>query len=117
MEQWGGPYYIAKCWFVRSEESGGWIVENDLPPEKREAMHDRIAREVRLLKAARAAHPMWKAVNWEWIGDDKAPSSAAMIKWFKVNHPTQASEVEREIGAGIKAKREWEHADDIELPF
>ena len=48
-------------------------------------LHDRIAREARLLKAACAAHPLWKAdyMYWNWIGDDEAPSQDAMIKWFK----------------------------------
>ena len=42
-----------------------------------------------------------------------------LIEWFKVNHPTLASEAEREIRARIKEKREWEReqADDIEPPF
>lgn len=118
MEQWG-RYHIAKCWFVRSEESGGWIVEDDLPPEKQQAMYDRIARERRLLRAARAAHPMLKAVSWEWIGDDEAPSSDAMIKWFKVSYPAQAREVEgrAQDQGGDRRIVLWPNDDDGEMPF
>ena len=32
----------------------------------------------------------------KWKGDGEAPSPDAMIEWFKVNHPAQASEAERE---------------------
>ena len=36
---------ISECWFVRSEESGGWIEWGDLPPEKQQAMDARVERE------------------------------------------------------------------------
>ena len=38
----------SKCWFVRSEESGGWIVSGDLPEEKWQALQRRIEREQKL---------------------------------------------------------------------
>jgi hypothetical protein len=113
-----GTHYISKCWFVHSAESDGWILADDLPPEKQRAMHDRIAREARLLRAACAANPMWKAVDiyWKWIGDDEAPSSDAMIKWFKVSCPAQAREVE---GRAQNQGGDWRIVlwPNDELPF
>ena len=102
---------VAKCWFVRSEESDGWIVRDDLPEEKRQAMQRRIEREPRerkrkLWEAARAAHPMYEVVthaDWffpdeiKWKGDGEEPSRDALIEWFKVNHPAQASKVEHDL--------------------
>ena len=33
--------------------------------------------------------------NLVWKGDGEEPSQDALIEWFKVNHPAQASEVDR----------------------
>jgi hypothetical protein len=38
---------VGRCWFVRSPNSGGWIVEGDLPSEKREQLGKRIDRDRR----------------------------------------------------------------------
>ena len=109
----------SKCLFVCSEESGGWIEKYDLTDEKARALHDRIAREERLLKAACAAHPMWKAddMYWKWIGDDEAPSSDAMIKWFKVSYPAQAREVEGRVQDQGGDRRIVVFSDYVEPPF
>jgi hypothetical protein len=89
------PWY-----FVRSEESGGWICELDLPPEKRQAIDDpeRIPRrrKRKLWEAARAAHPMYEI---KWKGDGEEPSRDALIEWFKVNHPARAREVRARVDA------------------
>jgi len=39
---------IEEAVFVRSAESRGWVREDDLPPNKRKALHDRIKREQQL---------------------------------------------------------------------
>jgi hypothetical protein len=100
-----------KCWFVWSKESDGWIAADDLPEEKWQALQRRNERELKLWKlweAASAAHPMYEVVthaDWffpdeiKWKGDGEEPSRDALIEWFKVNHPTQASEAERKIKA------------------
>ena len=33
----------------------------------------------------------------KWKGDGEEPSRDALIEWFKVNHPAQASEAESKI--------------------
>ena len=33
----------------------------------------------------------------KWKGDGEEPSQDALIEWFKVNHPAQASEAESKI--------------------
>jgi len=109
--------HFVKCWFVRSEESDGWIFELDLPPEKQQAIDDpeRIPRrrKRKLWEAARAAHPMYEI---KWKGDGEEPSRDALIEWFKVNHPVKARELE--IRADQReAQREQAQANDIELPF
>ena len=44
--------------------------------------------------------PELAPILWfDWIGDGEEPSQDALIEWFKVNRPTQAGEVEREIEA------------------
>ena len=63
-------------------------------------------RKQKLWEAARAAHPMYEVVthtDWfcpdeiKWKGDGEEPSRDALIEWFKVNHPAQASEAESKI--------------------
>jgi len=107
----------SKCWFVRSEESDGWIIEDDLPPEKQKAMHARLEHSQALWEAACAAYPLLE----QYDGKGDPPSLDEAIEWFKVTHPTLASEAERLIRWAIKDKREWarirEQADDIEMPF
>ena len=104
---------VGRCWFVWSDESDGWIYVDDLPEEKWQALQRRMEREQKprerkrkMWEAARAAHPMYEVVpntHWlfpdeiEWKGDGEEPSWDALIEWFKVNHPAQASEVEREM--------------------
>jgi hypothetical protein len=112
-------YDSSECLFVRSAESGGWIEEPDLPDEKARALRDRIEREDRLLKAACAAHPLWKAdkMYWKWIGDDEAPSHDAMIKWFKVSYPAQAREVEGRAKDQGGDRRIVLWGELIEVPF
>ena len=68
MQQWGR---CRKCWFVRSEESDGWIVEDDLPDEKRQAMHD--AEQIRRAQAKTVEGRMRRAsdvrvVTDRWLG-------------------------------------------------
>ena len=81
----------------------GWIVEDDLPPEKRQALPCQYKRMLNLWFAARALHPLYEVVAdtawiWEdeikWKGDGKEPSRGALIEWFKINYPTLASEIE-----------------------
>jgi hypothetical protein len=117
--------YWGKCLFVRSEVSDGWIIAEDLPEEKWQVLERRMegerklwAREEKLWEAACAAHPMYEVdthematVGWfKWKGDGEEPSRDALIEWFKVNHPTQASEVKRKAEAhhdvGRPARRE-----------
>jgi hypothetical protein len=109
---------MGRTYFVRSPTSNGWINEGHLPVEKIRAMYDRVERNRGLWEAACAVHPMFEAGGmwqWKWKGEGEEPSPNAMREWFKVNHPTLASEAEREIRARIKEKRE--RADDFELPF
>jgi hypothetical protein len=104
--------YVGKHWFVRSDESDGWIAANDLPEEKWQALERRIEhatklweRKQKLWEAACAAHPIYEVdthematVGWfVWKGDGEEPSQDALIEWFKVNHPAQASVVESKI--------------------
>jgi hypothetical protein len=105
----------SKCWLVRSEESEGWIVEADLPPEKRQAMHARLERSRALWEAACAAYPLLK----QYDGKGAPPSLDEAIEWFKVNQPTVASEAERVIRWAIKDMREWARVqtEDMEMPF
>ena len=106
------PYYggcSAQSVVVRSDESDGWIYQDNLPEEKWRALNRRIEREQRplvrkykLWEAACAAHPMYEfdtelVACLVWKGDGEEPSRDALIEWFKVNHPAQASEVEREM--------------------
>jgi hypothetical protein len=100
--------YMVQCYWVRSEESDGWIVEHDLPPEKQQAMPRQYERRLKLWYAARAMHPLYEVVihiprffpdEIIWKGDGEEPSRDALIEWFKVNHPTTASEIERKIRA------------------
>ena len=82
------------------------------------AMHDRIDRNQGLWEAVCAVHPMFEAAGLrqcKWKGEGEEPSTNAMREWFKVNHPTLASEAEREIRTRIKEKRE--QAVDFEPPF
>ena len=101
---------------MRSPTSNGWINERDLPVEKIGAMYDRHQRNRELWEAACAVHLMFEAGGlrqWKWKGEGEEPSRNAMREWFKVNHPTLASEAEREIRARIE-KRERKPAD---VPF
>jgi hypothetical protein len=97
----------------------------DLPPEKQQVMHDHIERErnqgerkCKLWEAACAAHPMYEVdthematVGWfVWKGDGEEPSRDALIEWFKVNHPAQASEAESKI-----RRRELERERNMQL--
>jgi hypothetical protein len=106
-EQYGGC--AARCLLVRSDESDGWIYEDDLPEEKWRALKRRIEHEQRplvrkqkLWEAACAEHPMYEFDTemvgcLVWKGDGEEPSQDALIEWFKVNHPAQASEAESKI--------------------
>ena len=58
---------FGRCWFVWSDESDGWIYEDDLPEEKWQALKRRMEHEQKLLvrkqklwEAACAAHPMYE---------------------------------------------------------
>ena len=116
---------MSECWFVCSEESDGWIAANDLPAEKWQALDRRIERNTKLWErkqklweAACAAHPMYEVdthematVGWfVWKGDGEEPSRDALIEWFKVNHPAQASEAESKI-----RRRELERERNMQL--
>lgn len=109
---------LIQCYWVRSEESDGWIFGGDLPPEKQQALPRQYKRTLNLYKltlslwyAARALHPLYEVVIYrsycedeiEWKGDGAEPSQDELIQWFKVNHPTLASEIERRIRAEIEA--------------
>ena len=113
-----GPTEIELRYWARSEDSDGWIVEHDLPPEKQQALPRQYKRTLNLYKltlslwyAARALHPLYEVVIYrsycedeiEWKGDGAEPSQDELIQWFKVNHPTLASEIERRIRAEIEA--------------
>ena len=112
--------------YVRSPTSNGWINEEDLPLEKLCAMYDRITRRRRMWEAACAAHPMWEPVgkgylhgnSYRWQGHDgDEPAPDAMIEWFKVNHPTQASEAESRIGREVAIERERKERQQMEGEF
>ena len=55
--------HLEKCCWVRSEESDGWIVEHDLPPEKQQALPRQYKRTLNLWYAARALHPLYEVVT------------------------------------------------------
>jgi hypothetical protein len=94
--------HLEDCYWVRSEESDGWIEEGDLPPEKQQAMPRQYECRLNLWYAARALHPLYEVVTdagfledeIKWKGDGEEPSRGALIEWLKVNHPAQASEIE-----------------------
>ena len=96
-----------QCYWARIEDSDDWIVEHHLPPEKRQALPRQYKRWLNLWYAARALHPLYEVVTdtaffgeseIEWKGGGKEPSRGALIEWFKVNHPTLASEIEARPG-------------------
>jgi hypothetical protein len=103
-----GPTEIELCYWARIEDSDDWIVEHDLPPEKRQALPRQYKRMLNLWYAARALHPLYEVVSdtaffgedeIEWKGGGKEPSRGALIEWFKVNHPAQAEEVRARVDA------------------
>ena len=88
---------------VCSEDSDGWIVGSHLPPEKQQVLSLLYEYKVKLSYTARALHPLYEYVNREpiWNGDGKEPSQGALIEWFKITHPTLASEIKRKIVAEL----------------
>jgi len=68
--------------FVRSPESRGWVNEEDLPFEKREALYERINREAdtyeNYLKRPKNSRELWQAKDELWR---VVTNCACFIRW------------------------------------